>query len=307
VNFMENESIERVNGRLRVGFVGLGLMGAPMAGNLARAGYEMNVFTRTMSRAKALIDAGAHACSSAAHVAAASDVVITMLPDSPDVVDVICGADGVLQGARPALAWIDMSTISPGVTRMLCERCQEAGMVCLDAPVSGGTAAAAEGSLAIMVGGAPDAFEQWLPLLSVLGQRVIRIGDNGSGQVAKACNQMVIAATLGGVAESLVLAQSAGVDPRLVREALLGGFAASRVLEVHGQRMLDRAFEPGFFIRLHRKDLHVALELARETNTAVPYTSLGAQAFNALVGSGDGELDHSAIVMVFERLGAHST
>jgi len=285
-----------------LGFIGTGLMGEPMAMRLLHAGFQLTVHSRTMARAERLLAAGAVAASSPAEVGASAEIVITMVPDSPDVEQVVGGKGGLLEAARPGLTWIDMSTISPTVARTLAAACQAAGVDCLDAPVSGGTRAAADGTLSIMAGGPRAVFERCFPVLQTLGQNIVHVGDTGAGQVTKACNQVVIAATLAGVAEALVLARCSDVDLNLVRDALLGGFAASRVLEVHGQRMIERTFEPGFFIRLHRKDLRIALDLASAVGAAVPATAIVAQTMNASVGSGDGSLDHSGIVRVFERL-----
>jgi len=290
-------------GRARLGFVGLGLMGLPMARRLLKGGYQLTVFTRTPKKAEPLVLEGARAARDPADVARQSDAVITMLPDSPEVIEVVTGEVGLLAGAAPGMLWIDMSTISPAVTRDLADRCARKGIDCLDAPVSGGPPGAAEGSLAIMVGGSQKIFDRCLPVLQCLGQNIVRTGDTGAGQVTKACNQIVIAATLSGIAEALAVGGKAGVDTALIRQALLGGYAASRLLEVHGQRMIKHEFAPGFFVRLHRKDLHIVLDMARELSLPVPITAFAEQFFNALVADGDGELDNSAIVKVYERLG----
>jgi 2-hydroxy-3-oxopropionate reductase len=293
-------------GVTRVGFVGLGLMGLPMARNLLRAGHRLTVHNRTAARAEPLVAEGAHPAGSPAEVAGDSDVVVTMVTDGPDVEAVVAGPRGLLEGAGPGLVWIDMSTISPDVTRRLGALATERGVESLDAPVSGGPPGAEAGSLSIMVGGRADVVEACRPLLGVMGRTIVHVGDLGAGQVTKACNQVVIAATLAGIAEALVLGSKAGVDPHLIREALMGGYAGSRLLEVHGQRMVDHAFAPGFFVRLHNKDLHIVIEMARSLAVSAPVTALAAQHFNALVAGGDGELDNSAIVKVYEGLAGRS-
>jgi 2-hydroxy-3-oxopropionate reductase len=289
-------------GRTRVGFVGLGLMGLPMARNLLGAGYQLTVHNRTAARAEPLVAAGAQRADSPAEVARRADVVVTMVPDSPDVEAVVEGPDGLLAGAAAGATWIDMSTISPDVTRRLGAAAAEQGVRALDAPVSGGPPGAEAGTLSIMVGGPREVFDACLPLLQVLGKSIVHTGGLGAGPVTKACNQVVIAATLAGIAEALVLGAKAGVDPALIRQALMGGYAGSRLLEVHGERMIEHAFAPGFFVRLHRKDLHIVLDMARSLAVAAPVTALAAQHFNALVADGDGELDNSAMLKVYERL-----
>jgi 2-hydroxy-3-oxopropionate reductase len=289
-------------GSTRVGFVGLGLMGLPMARNLLRAGYQLTVYNRTAAKAEPLVAEGAQQAATPSAAADRSDVIVTMVTDSPDVEAVVGGDHGVLSGAAAGTVWIDMSTISPEVTRRLGAAAAERGVDSLDAPVSGGPPGAEAGTLSIMVGGRQEVFDACLPLLQAMGQTIVRVGDLGAGQVAKACNQVVIAATLAGIAEALVLGAKAGVDPALIRQALLGGYAGSRLLEVHGDRMIRHAFDPGFFVRLHDKDLHIVLDMARSLAVAAPVTALAAQHFNALIADGDGELDNSAMLKVYERL-----
>jgi 2-hydroxy-3-oxopropionate reductase len=289
-------------GKTRVGFVGLGLMGLPMARNILKAGYQLTVWNRTASKAASLVAEGATQAGGPAEVAGGSDVVVTIVTDSPDVEAVVGGDGGVLGGAQPGSTWIDMSTISPEVTRRLGAAAAERGMEALDAPVSGGPPGAEAGTLSIMVGGKQEVFDACLPLLQTMGKTITRVGELGAGQVTKACNQVVIAATLAGIAEALVLGAKAGVDPALIRQALLGGYAGSRLLEVHGQRMIEHAFDPGFFVKLHDKDLHIVLDMARSLAVATPVSALAAQHFNALVADGDGELDNSAMLKVYERL-----
>ncbi len=289
-------------GRTRVGFVGLGLMGLPMARNLLEAGYQLTVYNRTAAKAEPLVARGARQAASPAEVARQSDVVITIVTDSPDVEAVAGGPEGLLAGAHEGMTWIDMSTISPEVTRRLGAEAARRGVASLDAPVSGGPPGAEAGTLSIMVGGPRDVFEACLPVLGAMGKTIVHVGELGAGQVTKACNQVVIAATLAGIAEALVLGAKAGVDPALIREALLGGYAGSRLLEVHGERMIKHAFDPGFFVRLHDKDLHIVIDMARSLAVAAPVTALAAQHFNALIADGDGELDNSAMLKVYERL-----
>lgn len=289
-------------GVTRVGFVGLGLMGRPMAQRILDAGYQLTVFNRTVEKARPLVDAGASLAASPSEVAATSDVTITIVTDTPDVVQVVSGEGGLLAGARPGGAWIDMSTISPEVSRELGARARERGLECLDAPVSGGPPGAAAGSLAIMVGGAPQTFEACQPLLGTMGSAITYMGELGAGQVTKACNQIVLAGYLLGISEGLVFGAKAGVDPARIREALLGGYAQGRMLEVHGERMVKHAFDPGFFVRLHNKDLHIVLEMARSLAVPAPVAALAAQNFNALVAEGDGDLDNSSMVKVYEQL-----
>lgn len=289
-------------GRTRVGFIGLGLMGLPMARNVLRAGYELTVYNRTAARAEPLVAEGARQAATPAEVAHRSDVVVTMVTDSPDVEAVVAGEHGLLGGAVAGMTWIDMSTISPGVTRRLGAAAAAVGIEALDAPVSGGPPGAEAGTLSIMAGGKQEVFDACLPLLRTMGKTIVRTGDLGAGQVTKACNQVVIAATLAGIAEALVIGAKAGVDPALIRQALMGGYAGSRLLEVHGERMINHAFDPGFFVRLHNKDLHIVLDMARSLSVSAPVTALAAQHFNALMADGDGELDNSAMLKVYERL-----
>lgn len=304
---MASETVEASPAaRQRVGFVGLGIMGLPMAANLLEAGYLAAVHSRTASRAETLIDRGARLAASAAEVAELSDVVITMLPDSPDVVQVVEGENGLLAAAGAGKTWIDMSSISPAVARRLAEAAGRAGIECLDAPVSGGERGAIDGTLSIMAGGPGATFERCLPILECLGGSIVRVGEAGAGQVAKACNQMIVGINIAAVAEALVLGAKAGVDPARIREALLGGFAQSRVLEVHGERMLNHASAPGFRIRLHQKDLGIALDMASSFGASASLSANVLQLMNASVASGGAELDHSAVAQVYEALANHS-
>ncbi len=286
----------------KVGYIGLGIMGRPMALNLLRAGYPVWVYARRTEALPPLTDAGATVCSSPADVARHAEVVFTNVSDTPDVEQIMLGDNGIIHGAKHGAVVVDNSTISPSATRSMANKLRNAGVEMLDAPVSGGEKGAIDGTLSIMAGGRTEAFERVLPLLQVLGKNVVHVGGNGAGQVTKACNQVVIAQTIAAVGEALILATASGVNPVKVREALLGGFAGSRVLEVHGQRMLERDFEPGFMARLHQKDMRIVLETARELGLALPGAAQVTQYINALVGSGDGELDSTALVTVQERL-----
>lgn len=288
--------------RPTIGFIGLGVMGLPMATNLLAAGYPLVVNSRTEGRAQSLIADGARWAATPAEVARQSAVVITMLPDSPDVRLVVEGEDGILAGAHQGLAWIDMSSIAPEVARELAAVATKAGLECLDAPVSGGEKGAVEGTLSIMVGGPQAVFNRCLPVLEVLGGSIVLVGEAGAGQVAKVCNQVVVACNIASVAEALVLARNAGVDPAAVRQVLLGGFAQSRILEVHGERMLKRTFDPGFRAVLHRKDLVNAMDAARSSGASLLLASTVAELLSAQIANGEGDLDHSALVKVYEAL-----
>ena len=285
----------------RIGFIGLGIMGKPMATNLLAAGFDLTVHSRSPGPVDELVDAGATRASGPAEVAAASDVTITMLPDTPDVEQVLTGAGGVLEGAAPGSLVIDMSSIDPAPTRAMGETFAARDVAMLDAPVSGGERGAIDATLSIMVGGDDAAVQRAMPLFQALGKTIVHVGPSGAGQVTKACNQLVVAATIEAVAEALLLAERSGVDPAKVREALLGGFAGSKILEVHGQRMLDRTFDPGFRIRLHRKDARIVEEAAAATGTPIPSFAVVADQLQRAVDDGDGELDHSALFVELDR------
>src|SRR5712692_5669719 len=270
-----------------IGFIGLGIMGKPMARNLMKAGYPLVVHNRSRPAVDELAKEGAKAGANAQEVAAQSDVVITMLPDSPDVEAVIAGPSGVFAGAVGAthespLLLIDMSTISPIVARKLAKDAEAKGVTMLDAPVSGGEVGAINAALSIMVGGSLAGFERALPIFQVLGKNIVHIGEAGAGQVTKAANQVVVGLTIAAVSEALTLAEQAGVDPAKVRQALLGGFAQSRILDAHGQRMLDRNFKPGFRIRLHEKDLSIALATGKEYGVPLLLTAIVDQMMNSM-------------------------
>ena len=287
---------------IKLGYIGLGIMGRPVAINLLRAGYPVFIWARRPESLEPVAQEGGQFCASPREVAVESDVIFTNVSDTSDVEAVVLGSEGVIQGARPGSILVDMSTISPSATRAMAARLREKGVEMLDAPVSGGEQGAIAGSLSIMVGGSAEAFARVLPLFHVVGKNIVHCGGNGAGQVTKACNQVVIAQTMAAVGEAFVLARSSGVDPARVREALLGGFAQSRVLETHGQRMLDGNFQPGFKARLHQKDMRIVLEAAYELGIALPGAALATQYVNALVGGDLGELDSSAIYKIQERL-----
>lgn len=285
-----------------VGFIGLGVMGRPMAHNLLKAAYPLVVHNRSHPPMQELAKAGAQTAGSPVEVAARTDVTITMLPDSPDVEQVYTGDQGVFTGARPGTLLIDMSSISPVVTRKLALEAERRGLELLDAPVSGGEAGATGATLSIMIGGNPRAVKRAMPVFQVLGKNIVHVGDAGAGQVTKATNQIVVGVTIAAVSEALVLARKAGVDPAKVRQALLGGFAQSRILDAHGQKMLQGNFKPGFRIRLHEKDLKIALEAGGEYGVPLMVTGLVAQMMNAMKSMGRGELDHSGLVTFIEEL-----
>lgn len=288
-----------------IGFIGLGVMGKPMAKNLIKAGHRLVVHNRSRPAADELVGAGAAAGTSAADVARQATVVITMLPDTTDVERVIAGPDGVLSALQPGAVVVDMSSISPAATVQLATQVAARGGSMLDAPVSGGEIGAINATLSIMVGGDDAAFARVKPIFEAMGnaERIVHIGKSGAGQVCKICNQIAIGGALAGVSEAFALARKAGVDPALVRQALLGGFAASRVLEVHGERMLTGNYKPGFRARLYQKDLRLANEAASANGVAIPATAIVTQLINALVASGGGDLDYAALGTVLFRLG----
>ncbi|MDK2821649.1 MAG: 2-hydroxy-3-oxopropionate reductase [Clostridia bacterium] len=285
-----------------IGFIGLGIMGRPMALNLLKAGYPLVVHNRSQGAVKELVNAGATAADNPAAVAKQVDILITMLPDTPDVDQVLLGSGQAIKNLRPGTLVIDMSTVSPAIARRVASAAREVGADALDAPVSGGDVGAQEGTLSIMVGGSKEAFERALPIFKVLGKNITLVGEAGAGQVAKAANQVIVGVTIQAVAEALTLAKRNGVDPAMVHQALMGGFAQSKILEIHGQRMLDNNHKPGFKSRLHRKDLSIALEAAREVGLPLPCTGMVRELFSALVGQEQGDADHSALVKILENL-----
>ncbi|WP_018987876.1 2-hydroxy-3-oxopropionate reductase [Aromatoleum toluclasticum] len=287
---------------MEVGFVGLGLMGRPMALNLMKAGHKVHVWSRRRESMQPLLDAGAGDCASAAEVAARAEVVISMVADAPDVEQVALGPQGVADGARPGLVFVDMSTIAPAAAQAIAAKLKARGIEMLDAPVSGGEIGAINATLTIMVGGDAAAFERVKPAFEAIGKTVSLIGASGAGQVAKACNQILTGVGVAAVAEAMNFAKKSGVDAAKVREALLGGFAYSRVLENHGQRMLDRNFKPGFKAWMHQKDLRIVMEEAHRLGLALPTSAATAQMLNAMVGSGLGENDSIAMLKLLERM-----
>lgn len=287
---------------INVGFIGPGIMGGPMALNLMKGGHKLWGYARRPGAMKKLVDAGATACTSAAEVAKHADVIFLIVSDTPDVESVIFGENGIAKGARKGSVIVDMSTISPTATKVFAERLAKQGVEMLDAPVSGGEGGAISGTLSIMVGGKVKVFEQVKPLFECMGKNIVHIGDNGAGQVAKSCNQIVVAVTIQAVAEALTFARKNGADAAKVREALMGGFAGSKIMEVHGKRMLDNDFKPGFKVGLHQKDMRIVMETAHQLGVALPAAALVTQNLNALMGTGDSELDSAAVVKVVKRM-----
>ncbi|MBI5301809.1 MAG: 2-hydroxy-3-oxopropionate reductase [Chloroflexi bacterium] len=285
-----------------IGFIGLGIMGKPMSQHLLNAGYPLTVLDVVKPAMDELSALGAKTAASPKLVAEQSDIVITMLPDSPQVEQVVFGNDGVLDGMRPGSLLVDMSTIMPSVARKVTDAVRAKGADALDAPVSGGEVGAKNATLTIMVGGAPAAFERAKPLFEKMGKNITLVGEAGAGQVTKAANQIIVGVTIAAVSEALLLAAKAGVDPAKVREALMGGFASSRILELHGNRMIQRTFQPGFKINLHRKDMNIILNTARELGVTLPMSANVAELMNGLIANGGGELDHSALVTILEKL-----
>ncbi|MGI6375423.1 MAG: NAD(P)-dependent oxidoreductase [Anaerolineae bacterium] len=292
-----------MNDKPVVGFIGLGVMGEPMARNVLKAGFRLVVHNRSRGKVDALVVAGAEAGGSPRGVAERAKIVLMCLPDAPDVQKVMAGPDGVLAGISPGQVIVDMSTSSASLARELAAQVAALGATLLDAPVSGGEIGAKQGTLSIMVGGDLAALERARPVLLAMGKTIVHVGEAGAGQVCKSCNQIVVALTMAGVAEALLLAAKAGVDPAKVREVLLGGAAQSRVLEQHGQRMLDRNFAPGFRARLQHKDLRLALGAGRDFGSPLPLTSLVHEFFTGLVATGRGDLDHAALYELLETLG----
>ena len=290
----------------QVGFIGLGIMGRPMAGHLMKAGHKLATVKHKKAVPEEIVGAGAVVCASAKEVAEKSEVIILMVPDTPDVEVALFGASGVEQGLAKGKLVIDMSSISPTATRAFAKRINDKGCDYLDAPVSGGEVGAKGAALTIMVGGPERAFARAKPLFELMGKSITLIGtNNGDGQTCKVANQIVVALTIEAVAEALVFAAKAGADPAKVRQALMGGFAGSRILEVHGQRMIERTFNPGFRIELHQKDLGLALSAARELGLSLPNTATAQELFNACAAMGGRGWDHSGMVQALERLAGH--
>jgi 2-hydroxy-3-oxopropionate reductase len=285
-----------------IGFIGLGIMGKPMARNLLKAGHVLIIHNRSRAAVDELTREGARPMNNAKDVAEHSDIVVTVLPDSPDVELVYASEQGIFAGAKSGSLLVDMSSISPVVARKLAAEAERRGCDMLDAPVSGGEAGAIGATLSIMIGGKASAVERAMPLFQTLGKNIVHVGDAGAGQVTKAANQMVVGTTIAIVAEALVLAKKAGVDPAKVRQALLGGFAQSKILEAHGQKMLERNFNPGFRIRLHEKDMKIALATGSEYGVPLMVSGVVAQMMTAMKGMALADLDHSALVKLIEEL-----
>jgi 2-hydroxy-3-oxopropionate reductase len=288
----------------KLGFIGLGIMGAPMAGHLLKAGHQLFVHTRSTVR-KEIAEGGATVCKSGTEVAQKADVIFIMVPDTPDVETVLFGDGGVAQGLSKGKTVVDMSSISPTATKAFAEKINALGCDYLDAPVSGGEVGAKNAALTIMVGGSEAAFARIKPLFELMGKNITLVGGNGDGQTCKVANQIIVALNIAAVGEALVFASKAGADPAKVRQALMGGFASSRILEVHGERMIKRTFNPGFRIKLHQKDLSLALQGARELGVALPQTSSAAQLMQACAANGLADMDHSALVRALELLAKH--
>ncbi len=288
-----------------LGFIGVGIMGKPMAGHLLEAGHTVHIYDVVPGPVKELAAKGAVVCASSREVAQKSDITIIMVPDTPDVEAVLFGKDGVADGVRSGSIVVDMSSISPIATKEFARKLSEKGVEMLDAPVSGGQVGAEKATLSIMVGGKDKVFQQIKPYFELMGKNIVHLGGNGDGQTCKVANQIVVALTIEAVAEALVFAAKAGADPRKVREALLGGFAQSRILELHGERMLARNFNPGFRIRLHQKDLNLALQSARNLGVSLPNTATAQELFNSVAARGGIDLDHSAMVQALEMLAEH--
>jgi 2-hydroxy-3-oxopropionate reductase len=288
----------------RIGFIGLGTMGRPMAAHLLKGGHALFLHSRS-GVPPDLVAAGGTACASGKEVAGRSDVIVTMLPDTPDVEKVLFGPSGVAEGLSKGKTVVDMSSISPIATRSFAQRINALGCDYLDAPVSGGEVGAKNAALTIMVGGPAAAFEKVQAILALMGKSITLVGGNGDGQTCKVANQIIVALTIEAVGEALLFASKAGADPVKVRQALMGGFASSRILEVHGERMIKRTFDPGFRIELHQKDLNLALAGARALGISLPNTATAQELFNACSAQGGGRSDHSAMVRALEMLANH--
>ncbi|MGB6008379.1 2-hydroxy-3-oxopropionate reductase [Castellaniella sp.] len=287
-----------------IGFIGLGIMGTPMAANLIKGGHSLVTFTHGKTP-QSLLDAGAKAVANNTEVAKASDIIIVMVPDTPDVEAVLFGENGVAAGLSKGKTVIDMSSISPVATKEFAKKINALGCEYLDAPVSGGEVGAKAASLTIMIGGNQAAFDQCKSIFELMGKNITLVGGNGDGQTTKVANQIIVALTIEAVGEALVLASKAGADPAKVRQALMGGFASSRILEVHGERMVKRTFDPGFRINLHQKDLNLALTTARQLGLSLPSTAVAQELFNACVAHGGAAWDHSGMVRALEIMANH--
>jgi 2-hydroxy-3-oxopropionate reductase len=286
---------------MKIGFIGIGIMGAPMAGHLQDGGHEVFAYARK-ALPQDLVDKGAQAAGSAREAAELGEVIVVMVPDTPDVEEVLFGENGVAVGLSPGKIVVDMSSISPVETKMFAEKINALGCQYLDAPVSGGEVGAKAATLTIMVGGEQETFDKVKPLFELMGKNITLVGGNGDGQTCKVANQIIVALTIEAVGEALLFASKAGADPAKVRQALMGGFASSKILEIHGERMIKRTFDPGFRIELHQKDLNLALSNARKLKMSLPNTATAQELFNSVAAQGDIELDHSAMVLALEKL-----
>lgn len=285
----------------KIGFIGLGIMGKPMARHLLKAGHPLFILSSSAASAELKAE-GATLADTPRAFADKTDVVITMLPDSPEVENIVLGENGILQGAKKGLLFIDMSTIAPATSIRLFNSLGEKGVDALDAPVSGGQAGAEGATLSIMVGGTDTAFNRAKPAFEKMGKNIVHIGEAGAGQVAKTCNQIIVGMTIQAVAESLTLAKKSGVDVAKVRAALLGGFAQSKILDLHGQRIIDRNFKPGFKMKLHRKDMNIALQTARQLSVPLPGSAIVASQMDAALAAKNGDLDHSSLALLLESM-----
>jgi 2-hydroxy-3-oxopropionate reductase len=288
-----------------LGFIGLGIMGKPMAGHLLAAGHKVSVYDRSTEAVNEVVAKGAVSCPNGKTVASVSDLIFVMVPDTPDVEEVLFGKDGVAEGVKPGSTVVDMSSISPIATKEFARKLSEMKVDMLDAPVSGGQVGAEKAILSIMVGGRKDVFDRVKPYFELMGKNIVLIGEHGAGQTCKVANQIAVAVTIAATAEALTFAAKAGADPAKVREALMGGLASSRIMELHGERMIKRTFQPGFRIRLHQKDLNLALQSARTLHMSVPATALVQELFNAVAARDGLDLDHSALVLALEELANH--
>jgi 2-hydroxy-3-oxopropionate reductase len=289
----------------KIGFIGTGIMGRPMAGHLQNGGHELALVKHRSAIPADLMEGGAVECANGSEVAERSEVVVIMVPDTPDVAAVLFGANGVAEGLKPGKTVVDMSSISPIETKDFARRINELGCDYVDAPVSGGEVGAKSAALTIMVGAPQKAFDRVLPLFELMGKNITLVGGNGDGQTCKVANQIIVALNIEAVGEALLFASKAGADPARVREALMGGFAASRILEVHGERMIKRTFEPGFRIELHQKDLGLALSGARALGLSLPNTATAQELFNACAANDGKAWDHSAMVRALELMAKH--
>jgi 2-hydroxy-3-oxopropionate reductase len=285
----------------KIGFIGLGIMGRPMAKHLLKAGHPLFILSSSAA-AEELKKEGASLLETPSAIAKETDIIITMLPDSPEVESMVIGNGNLLNAMKPGALFIDMSTISPAVSIKLYNKLFEKGVEALDAPVSGGQTGAEAASLSIMVGGNESAFQRALPVFEKMGKNIVHIGKPGAGQTAKACNQVIVGMTIQAVAEALTLAKKSGVDVAKVRTALLGGFAQSKILDLHGQRIIDRNFKPGFKIKLHRKDMRIALQAGKDLLVPLPGSAVVASQMDAMIAEGQADLDHSALALYLESV-----